>query len=128
MAARVCDAVAPQGINSIRGKAGEIRRKVSNCYGRFDLQARTLSTYFAGETHSLQEVQFIPRSPEAPEGDGYVMGVAHNFAEMRSELIIADSQDLEAGDLARVILPFRSDVQVHGKWYTAADLPQLGAA
>jgi carotenoid cleavage dioxygenase-like enzyme len=41
---------------------------------------------------------------------------------MRSELIIADAQNLEAGDVARVILPFRTSAQVHGIWAGAEEL------
>jgi len=48
--------------------------------------------------------------------------VASNYADMRSELIIADARDLEAGDIARVILPFRSSAQVHGLWADATEL------
>jgi carotenoid cleavage dioxygenase-like enzyme len=51
------------------------------------------------------------------------MGVASNYAEMRSELIIADAQRLEEGDVARVILPFRATAQVHGRWFDASELP-----
>ena len=50
------------------------------------------------------------------------IGVAANYAEMRSELIIADARNLEAGDVARVILPFRSSAQVHGIWASAEEL------
>ena len=51
------------------------------------------------------------------------MGVASNYAEMRSELIIADAQHLEDGDVARVILPFRATSQVHGRWMNEDELP-----
>lgn len=107
------------------GWEGPIRRRVSNSYGRFDLRSGKLDSYFAGPHHSLQEVCFVPRPGSTVEGDGYIIGTASNFKEMRSELIIADAQDLAAGDIARVILPFRSTVQVHGKWFTPEDLPRL---
>jgi carotenoid cleavage dioxygenase len=81
-----------------------------------------MSSYFAGDTHSLQEVCFVPRKNGA-EGEGYIMGVASNYAEMRSELIIADAQRLEEGDVARVILPFRATSQVHGRWMDEDQLP-----
>jgi carotenoid cleavage dioxygenase-like enzyme len=42
---------------------------------------------------------------------------------MRSELIIADARRLEAGDIARVLLPFRSTAQVHGIWVPGPELP-----
>jgi carotenoid cleavage dioxygenase-like enzyme len=96
---------------------------MNNCYGRFDLATGKMNAYFAGETHSLQEVCFVPRPKSSAEGDGYIMGVASNYAEMRSELVIADAQNLEAGDIARVILPFRSTAQVHGRWVDAGELP-----
>jgi carotenoid cleavage dioxygenase-like enzyme len=97
-------------------RAGNLRGRVTNCYGRFDLHTGALSAYFGGDTVSLNEPVFVPRGPGSPEGDGYLIGVANNLAEMRSELIIADATNLEAGDVARVILPFRLGAQVHGNW------------
>lgn len=106
-------------------RAGNLRGRVSNCYCRFDLKTRAVSSYFAGDTHNLGECCFIPRTGkgtsaiaaggDAAESDGYLIGVADNFAEMRSELVIADAMNLEAGDVARVILPFRT-TGLHGLW------------
>ena len=103
-------------------RAGNIKGRVTNCYGRFDFRTGKFDAYFAGDTHSLQECSFIPRPGSRDEGDGYLVGVAQNYAEMRSELIIADARDLAAGDIARVILPFRSSAQVHGIWASAGEL------
>ena len=50
------------------------------------------------------------------------MGVASNYKEMRSELIIADAERLGEGDIARVILPFRISQQVHGIWADKGEL------
>ncbi len=96
-------------------RAGVPRRFVMNSYCRFDLESRQVRSYFAGDTHGLQECCFVPRKGRTAEGDGYLIGVANNYAEMRSELIIADAQHLEDGDIARVILPFRSS-GLHGLW------------
>lgn len=104
-------------------RAGNLQGRVSNCYGRFDLATGKKSSYFVGDTCSLQEVCFVPRKGSSEEGDGYVIGMASNYAEMRSELIIADAQRLEDGDVARVILPFRSTAQVHGRWMDEDQLP-----
>jgi carotenoid cleavage dioxygenase-like enzyme len=105
------------------GRAGNLHGRVSNCYGRFDLATGQMNSYFVGDTHSLQEVCFVPKSKNADEGEGYVIGIASNYAEMRSELIIADAQHLEDGDIARVILPFRATAQVHGRWVDEDQLP-----
>ncbi|MEN7535643.1 carotenoid oxygenase family protein [Aurantiacibacter flavus] len=93
-----------------------------NCYGRFDLATGELQKYFAGDTHALQEVTFVPREGGS-EGQGYIVGVASNFAEDRSEMIIADAENLAAGDIARIILPFKLSSQVHGVWASAKELP-----
>jgi len=94
----------------------------TNSYGRFDLATGKLDKYFAGTTHSLQELSFVQRKG-GTEGDGYIVGVADNLAENRSELVIADAQHLADGDIARVLLPFKLSPQVHGVWAGADELP-----
>jgi carotenoid cleavage dioxygenase len=103
-------------------RAGTAGGRVSNTYGRFDFHTGTIDRYFVGDTHSLQECSFVPRRGSTEEGDGYLVGTASNFAEMRTELIIADAKRLSQGDIARVYLPFRAGTQVHGIWYDAEEL------
>jgi carotenoid cleavage dioxygenase len=112
------DAERPFDRGSIVGNAPA---RPTNCYGRFDVQTKKIDTFFAGPTHSLQECTFVPRGSGA-EGEGYLIGVASNFAELRSELVIADAQRLGDGDVARVLLPFRISAQVHGMWASAQEL------
>jgi carotenoid cleavage dioxygenase len=104
-------------------RAGVPRARVTNSYARMDLRSGKVDSYFAGSTHSLSEVQFVPRGKGAAEGDGYLIGHAANFAERCSELIIADATRPADGDIARIRLPFRAHPQVHGWWVDAADLP-----
>jgi carotenoid cleavage dioxygenase-like enzyme len=66
----------------------------ANSYGRFDVATGKLQSYFAGSTHALQEVSFVPRKGDE-EGNGY---------------------------LARVLLPFTISGQVHGIWADASEL------
>ena len=105
-------------------KVGNLRGRVTNVYSQYNLENNAVSTYFAGPTHSLAEPSFVPRGKASrnavlhgsgDEGDGYLIGLASNLAEMRSELVIADSKHLEDGDVARVILPFRTS-GLHGLW------------
>jgi carotenoid cleavage dioxygenase-like enzyme len=97
------------------------RLRPVNCYGRFDVVDRTMTSWFAGPDHVLQEPVFAPRSPDAQEGAGFLLGTAHNLVERRTELVILDA--MEMTELARVILPFRNAYQVHGLWATERDLP-----
>jgi carotenoid cleavage dioxygenase len=99
----------------------DVRIQPVNSYGRFDILERTMKSWYAGPTHVVQEPTFVPRAPDAPEGDGFLLGTAHNLAERRSELVVVDATKMV--ELARVILPFRNAYQVHGVWASTQDLP-----
>lgn len=101
-------------------RAGE-RASVNNSYFRFDIESGEFRSWYVGDTHSLQELSFIPRSADAAEGDGYLIGTASNYADMRTELMVVDA--VEMVELARVYLPFRAKAQVHGRWFSADELP-----
>jgi carotenoid cleavage dioxygenase len=65
----------------------------------------------------------VPRHRHAPEGDGYVVGMAERMLEgNRSDLLIIDTADFEAGPVATVRLPFRIYGQVHGWWVPGDEL------
>jgi len=104
-------------------RGGNLRGKIPNTWYRFDHEAMRVDKFFAGDTHGLHEPQFVPRRHGAAEGDGYLIGVANDFATAHSELVIADAQRLAEGPIARVKLPFRLHSQVHGCWASARDLP-----
>ena len=107
-----------QPFDEARGGSGV---RAVNTFFRYDLSNGQWRKFFAGDTHNLQELSFIPRSANAPEGDGYLIGTASNYADMRTELLIVDAMAME--EVARVYLPFRMTPQVHGFWYDAAELP-----
>ena len=76
--------------------------------------------------YSLSEMCFVPRSPDAPEGDGYLIGIgSEQAAGGRSDLILFDLQSGSAEPRARVKMPFKCVGQVHGFW---ADASAIGAA
>jgi carotenoid cleavage dioxygenase len=79
-----------------------------------------VQSYFGGPDAGLEECCFVPRSARAPEGDGYLLGVAQRPLEARSELLVLDAQRLADGPLARVLLPFRIFGQIHGWWVPQA--------
>jgi carotenoid cleavage dioxygenase-like enzyme len=91
-----------------------------NTWVRFDHAARRTQSFFVGPDAGLQECCFVPRRADAPEGDGYLIGVAQRALEARSELLILDAQRLGEGPLACVRMPFRIFNQIHGCWVPAA--------
>jgi carotenoid cleavage dioxygenase-like enzyme len=100
-----------------------LRGEVPNMWYRLDYQSGRIDRFSAGPSCGLSEPQFVPRRQDAAEGDGYLIGVANDFAQMKSELVIADALQLAAGPIGRVKLPFRLHMQVHGCWVSSADLP-----
>ena len=108
-------------------RGGNMKGRVTNCYKRFDLGGGKETTYFVGDTQSLQESCFVPRKGSKEEGDGYIMGIASNYAEMMSELVIVDAQHMEEGAVATVKLPFRLRSGTHTNWFSADDLERQEA-
>jgi carotenoid cleavage dioxygenase len=101
--------------------------RVTNTYRRFDLTGGPDHNFFVGPTQSLQESGFVPRRGSTEEGDGYLMGVASNYAEMQSELHIVDAQRMEEGAVAVVKLPFRLRGGTHVNWFSSAELAEQRA-
>jgi carotenoid cleavage dioxygenase len=97
--------------------------RISNAIYRFDHDTGTIAKYFAVDAHGMSEPQFIPRSRDAAEGDGYLIAAVNNFRETKSEVVIVDALDFAAGAIARIKLPFRPHMQVHGYWASAEQLP-----
>ena len=74
---------------------------------------------------SAQEPVFVPRTPDAPEGDGFLLAVVTR-PDNRADLLILDAMDIEAEPLATVRLPFSQPWLFHGCWRDApaARLPR----
>ena len=78
--------------------------------------------------YQLSEMTFVPRKKDAPEGDGYLIGIGASTKESgRSDLILIDTKDVAAGPVARVKMPFQCVGQVHGFWADAGDIPGANA-
>lgn len=97
-------------------RAGPIMGFFFNTYTHLDMSTGKTKSWFAGDTSSTQEPVFAPRHPDAPEGDGYVMGVVNRRAEHRSDLVILDAQRFDEGPVATVKLPVRLKYGIHGNW------------
>ncbi|MBW2665101.1 MAG: carotenoid oxygenase family protein, partial [Deltaproteobacteria bacterium] len=62
------------------------------------------------------ETLFAPRSPEAEEGDGYLVGLAYNQASHTSRLIVLDAQHVGDGPIAQARLDHHIPADFHGTW------------
>ena len=86
---------------------------------RYDLEAGRADVHDLGEHAAGSEPIFVPRSPDAPEGDGYVLSVVYRGDEGRSDLVVLDAQNLADAPLATVKLPHRVPAGFHGNWRPA---------
>jgi carotenoid cleavage dioxygenase-like enzyme len=95
-------------------------------WAMFDQLEMRAQVFSLGPDVRLQEMCFVPRRPGAPEGDGYLIGIANHLKEnSRSDLILVDTQHLALGPVARVKMPYRVMDQVHGLWVSGDQLSQI---
>ena len=77
--------------------------------------------FHAGDDSLCQEPIFIPRSTNAPEGDGWIMSLIERRAAGRCDIVVIDTSDFEK-PVAIVQLPFHVKAQIHGNWVQATAL------
>jgi carotenoid cleavage dioxygenase-like enzyme len=99
-------------------------RQANAGYVRFDHSTGKQDFWNAGPGASLAECCFAPKSADAAEGEGYLMGVVTRQNEGgRGDLVILDAQHLADGPVAVVKLPTRAVGQIHGWWVPEAQMP-----
>jgi len=89
---------------------------VINSLTHFDVASGAEQTWWCGPDGSLQEPCFIPRSADAPEGDGWLVALVDNHVTNYSDLCIFDALDVAKGPVARAKLPIRLRQGLHGNW------------
>ena len=95
-----------------------------NQLSHFDLQTGARTNWYAGPAATLQDPVFVPRSADAAEGDGYLIALLNRPLERRSELVILESLNLEAGPVARISLPLRMRLGIHATWIDGSLVPE----
>jgi carotenoid cleavage dioxygenase-like enzyme len=83
---------------------------------KYDLEKGTSELHHLGATSRGQEPVFVPKSPDAPEGEGYVLALSHDEAAEKTSLLVIDAENFSAEPLARIALPQRVPYGAHGNW------------
>lgn len=94
----------------------------SSGIGHINVQTGEFTAWMPGAGDGVQEAQFVPRTPDAPEGDGWLLVPVSRVAQMRSDLVILDAQNIAAGPVATLKLPIRVRATFHGTWVPEATL------
>ncbi len=98
------------------GSPAEIGLFFVNMLVHQDMMTGAPQTYWHSPETIFQEVCFVPRSPDAPEGDGFLLGIANHARQRRSDLFIFDPMAIAEGPKATIRLPFMLRAGVHGNW------------
>ncbi len=106
-------------------KGGSAGGLLMNCLCLIDHQTGAEQHWWCGPVSSLQEPCFIPRSKDAPEGDGWIVQVCNRLEEHRSDLLLFDALDIAKGPIATIQVPIRLRFGLHGNF---APADQIGLA
>jgi carotenoid cleavage dioxygenase len=88
-----------------------------NTIAAVDLATGKLERYYVGDRSTTGEPCFVPRSPTAPEGDGYLVAALTCYeGPPHTRVIVLDTAHMEEGPVATVYLPIRLHGAVHGCW------------
>lgn len=78
---------------------------------------RTLHQFAAGDVPS--EFVFVPRSEDAAEGEGWLVGLVYRAGRDASDFVVFDARDLAAGPVAVASMDRRIPFGFHGNWRPA---------
>jgi carotenoid cleavage dioxygenase-like enzyme len=91
-----------------------------NTIVRMEVKTGKYTTLSLGPTVTVQEHVHIPS--KQPGHEGYLAFVCDMHDQQLSEVAIVEAQHIEKGPIARIKVPFRLRVQVHGNWVPAEEI------
>lgn len=89
---------------------------------KHDVQSGSSSYLSFGEERYGSEAGFAPRLGARSEDDGYLVTFVSDLIQDRSECVIVDAGDIEAGPVAQIILPHRISSGTHATWAHGEDI------
>lgn len=91
-------------------------------YCKHDVETGKSWSLELGEGRFGSEAGFAPRLNAQSEDDGYLVSFVTDQVEGRSECVIIDAADMEAGPVARIILPEKICSGTHATWAHGEDI------
>lgn len=91
-------------------------------FTKHDLESGQSWSVELGEERYGSEAGFAPRIGASDEDDGYLVTFVTDLAADRSEAVVIDAQDLEAGPVCRIMLPHRISSGTHATWAHGEDI------
>ncbi len=92
----------------------------SNALLKHDLLRGTTEAHEFGRFGAVGEGVFVAAESPAAEDDGYVMAYVHDPERGAADLVILSARDFTGEPVARVHLPVRVPLGLHGNWVPGA--------
>ena len=86
---------------------------------RHDLVTGRTDVHRFGHGRETGEAVFVPRGPDAPEADGWLLSMVYDRATDRSQVVVLDTADFTGDPVAVVQLPVRVPHGFHSTWIPA---------
>lgn len=103
-------------------KGGSAGGFLMNCLFLKDLETGAEQHWWNGPVSSLQEPCFVPRTKDAPEGDGWIVLLCNRLELKRTDLLVFDALDIEKGPVATINVPIRLRFGLHGNFARSEDI------
>jgi carotenoid cleavage dioxygenase len=84
-----------------------------------DHQTGKRSVYKFANGEAPGEPVFVPRSVNAPEGDGWLIATLYKAADDKTDFVVFDANDVAKGPIGAAHLPRRVPFGFHGNWRQA---------
>jgi carotenoid cleavage dioxygenase len=95
---------------------------------KHDLETGEVQKYDFGKKRYGSEAPFVPRIGAKDEDDGYLISFITDMKKNRSECVILDAKNIEAGPVCQIILPHRISSGTHACWANGEEIqPYLTA-
>lgn len=94
-------------------------RGIMNAIGHVDFETGKVDYRVLGRSTYTNEVLFVPRSPSAEEGDGYLITTVYHADQGECDLLLLDAQGMDREPVATVRTKRRVPYGFHGTWVPA---------
>ncbi len=98
------------------GNSKDDGKVLFNTIAHIDHQTGKRSDFQFAQGDAPGEPVFVPRGPDAAEGDGFLVTTVYRGAENRSDFVVFEAGDVTAGPIATAQLPRRVPFGFHGNW------------
>jgi all-trans-8'-apo-beta-carotenal 15,15'-oxygenase len=83
---------------------------------KLDLESRASTVFPLAEGEKPSEIVFVPRTPDAKEGDGFGLSMIYDAKTDTSHLAVLDTARWEEGPVARCHFETHVPMSFHGTW------------